>query len=102
MRRASDIDELKCWQGIPDLHIATVKKAVRKAWKRAFGDTCQSCECRMHFEARFRNHRHYATIDHIIARGLGGTHALDNIQVVCLECNNKKSVHEYHMSPMPD
>lgn len=99
MRRASEVPELKCWPDPPQMHIATVKKAVRAAWKRAFGDVCQSCQCRMHFEMKFRTHRHYATIDHIISRGLGGSNHLHNIQVICRECNNLKSADEYRQTP---
>ena len=101
MHRASDIPELKIWQDPPQLHIASVKKIVRQAWKRVFGDLCQACGCRMHFEAKFRSHRHFATIDHIQARGLGGNNSLENIQIICRECNNRKSVDEYHAMP-PD
>lgn len=95
MHRASDLAELKCWNDPPQIHIATVKKAVRQAWKRTFGDICQSCSIRMHFEVKFRSHKHYATIDHILARALGGTNSLENIQVICKECNNLKSADEY-------
>lgn len=99
MRRASDIGELQCWPKPPMIHVATVKKALRLAWKRAFGDICQSCECRMHFEIKFRMHPHYATIDHILSRGLGGGNELENIQIICRECNNLKSVDEYRQNP---
>lgn len=106
MHRASDIEELKCWMNPPQMHIATVKKAVRAAWKRKFGDVCQGiegkqCGIRMHFEVKFRSHRHYATIDHIDARGLGGGNELHNIQVICRECNNEKSRTEYLLAPNP-
>lgn len=101
MHRASDIEELKCWPNPPMLHIANVKKALRNAWRRKFGDICQMCRARMHFEIKFRSHKHYATIDHILARGLGGTDSLENIQVVCHECNNFKSWEE-HQQKMID
>ena len=32
-----------------------------------------------------------ATVDHIIELSNGGTHELDNLQVLCFECNNTKS-----------
>lgn len=78
------------------IHIATVKKAIRHAWRRKFGHLCQCCGTTMHFEIKFRGHKHYATIDHILARGLGGTNNLSNIQIICKLCNNKKSAHEDH------
>lgn len=99
MHRASDLEELKLWQDSPQMHISAIKKAVRNAWKRKFGDICQMCGCRMHFEIKFRTHRHYATIDHIEARALGGGNNLSNIQVVCRECNNTKSKEEYLLIP---
>jgi 5-methylcytosine-specific restriction endonuclease McrA len=99
MFKASDIPELKIWKDTNHLNGASIKKIARQAWKRAYGDQCQSCGCRMHFEIKFRAHRHFATIDHILARGLGGRDILENIQVVCRECNNKKSLDEYHSMP---
>lgn len=94
MHRAHEIAELKVWKDAP-IHLATFKKAVRNAWKRHFGCKCQLCGAIMLFDVRNRHHRHYATLDHILARGLGGGNGLDNIQVVCRECNNKKSVEEH-------
>lgn len=99
MHRASEIAELSVWQHQSNIHLATFKKMVRQAWRRQFGDICQSCNVRMHFEIRFRTHRHYATIDHIIARSLGGGDELENIQVICRDCNNEKSVIEYRQNP---
>jgi len=32
-----------------------------------------------------------ATVDHIIDLCQGGTHELNNLQVLCFDCNNKKS-----------
>lgn len=94
MHRASEIDELSWWIDPPMMQVATVKKAVRNAWKRKFGSICQICGVVMHFEIKFRDSHKYATIDHIIARCLGGTNHLSNIQVVCKKCNNEKSADE--------
>lgn len=99
MRRASEIKELTAWNDLPSMHLSTFKKALRLAWRRHFGGKCQSCECLMHFEIRYRSHKHYATIDHIVARALGGTDALDNLQVICKDCNNLKSIDEYRQVP---
>lgn len=95
MHRASDIGELDRWPDPPMIHVATVKKALRLAWRRKFGDICQSCGTHMHFDIKFRSHRSYATIDHILARGLGGSNKLGNIQIICRACNNVKSVDEH-------
>lgn len=98
MNRASDIEEFKGWNDPPVMSAATVKKAIRQAWKRKFGSVCQMCGTLMHFDIKARGHKHYATIDHILARALGGTDHLHNVQVVCKTCNNKKSVSEGYKS----
>jgi hypothetical protein len=33
-----------------------------------------------------------ATVDHIIPKVKGGTHTYDNVQLLCRNCNNKKSI----------
>ena len=38
------------------------------------------------------------TIDHILARGLGGRDTKDNWQVYCYKCNNKKSAKESELA----
>ncbi len=98
-QRASDIPELAQSGLAMDVNVATVKKAIRQAWKRHFGDACPTCNARMHFEMKFRKHRHYATLDHILARSLGGDNSLSNIAVVCAFCNNLKSKDEYRLMP---
>lgn len=99
MHRASDIKELKAWNDPPPMHLSSFKKALRLAWRRHFGSLCELCGCMMHFEAKYRGHKHYATIDHVRARALGGTDALDNLMVACQKCNNLKSIDEYHQVP---
>lgn len=32
-----------------------------------------------------------ATVDHVVARSLGGRHRMDNLQICCFKCNNEKS-----------
>lgn len=39
-----------------------------------------------------------ATIDHILARSLGGTNALDNVVLACLECNGNRGRDQQWMS----
>lgn len=94
MRRASDIEELKNWVN-PPLHLANFKKALRQAWRRHFGDKCELCGMNMLFDVKARGLSKYATLDHILARALGGKDELSNIAVVCKSCNNRKSVEEY-------
>ena len=40
--------------------------------------------CRSHFEPR------HLEVDHIIARSVGGTDHLDNLQLLCGHCNRTK------------
>ncbi len=98
MHIASDIPELSHMPASLDVTLANVKKIIRQAWKRHFGDGCPICGSRMHFEIKFRSNPRYATIDHILARALGGTNSLDNLTVVCMECNNNKSKDEFQLS----
>ena len=46
------------------------------------GGHCAGCAA--HFEPR------HLEVDHIIARQRGGTHALDNLQLLCGNCNRIK------------
>ena len=50
-----------------------------------YGDQGGHCAgCNAHFEPR------HLEVDHIIARQRGGTHALDNLQLLCGNCNRIK------------
>ena len=50
-----------------------------------YGDQGGHCAgCHAHFELR------HLEVDHIIARQRGGTHALDNLQLLCGNCNRIK------------
>lgn len=94
MHRASDIPELETWSN-PPLHLANFKKAIRQAWRRKFGDVCEPCGMKMLFDPKSRGLSKYATLDHILARALGGRDELENITVICKSCNNRKSAEEY-------
>ncbi len=103
MHRASEIEELKYWDGKINLAHARARKLIRQAWRRAFGDICQGCGVKMHFEAKMATHRHFATIEHIKARGTGGdANSLDNISCICHSCNNQKSLDDYWESKNGD
>ena len=62
-------------------------------WRK--DNKCRNAECgkKMHIHARTepKAWRNQATIDHIIARSLGGSDTPDNWQLICGACNNKKS-----------
>ena len=53
--------------------------------KRLYGEQAGHCAgCKDHFEAR------HLEVDHIIARRKGGTDALNNLQLLCGNCNRIK------------
>lgn len=68
------------------------KSLIRHYWKKVFGRRCIFCERKMRFKLnKDKAASHDATIDHINARGLGGTNDLKNLQVICNSCNASKS-----------
>lgn len=72
------------------LHLAGFRNALRRAWKIKYGVECMECGNKMEFESTKRKTSNYATIDHILARGLGGNDELKNLRIICYRCNNKK------------
>ena len=73
------------------------RKAVFDAWFGAFGRECPECGCEM------KDYAHVAvkqramdqiTIDHKLARAIGGTYALDNLTCICRRCNYVKGRRE--------
>lgn len=86
---AKDLDIKWKWKEPAPIRLAGFKRALKKAWKKKFGDKCIHCEREMVF---FGNPylSNYATIDHVVARAFGGSCGLENIQVICLSCNGKK------------
>lgn len=46
-------------------------------------DHCHWCQCPLAFRE--------ATVDHVLARSEGGTHALDNLVIACFACNQQRS-----------
>lgn len=73
------------------LELPRVKRQIKDLWRKKFGALCQSCGGRMSFSSDDIGAPNQATVDHITARALGGTDFLDNLQVICLACNNRKS-----------
>lgn len=72
------------------------KRMLVAAWFAACGPRCGVCGVTM---IRVRGHQPVtapdtATIDHIIARCLGGTNTLPNLRVICHGCNNAKARQE--------
>jgi 5-methylcytosine-specific restriction endonuclease McrA len=72
-----------------------VKKTakVKQLWLAYFGNECPSCGNEMHWD-RPADHPHGITVDHILARSLGGNNDPDNLTCICWECNNHKSAYE--------
>jgi 5-methylcytosine-specific restriction endonuclease McrA len=67
------------------------KIAIRKLI-RDFGDTCWYCGCSLTKETR--------TIEHIVARSMGGKNRLDNLRLACDYCNKThKNPREAHLRP---
>ena len=61
---------------------------------------CVYCGCQMILKTKGcgndgRLPKNFATLDHKLARALGGTDRIDNLVVACHACNNKKSADEY-------
>lgn len=81
------------WDGQPPFEDTRFRAALKAAWLEEYGNECPTCESHMRFDKGDVSDR-TATLDHIIARALGGTHALDNLQVICNRCNNLKSSYE--------
>lgn len=67
-----------------------------RAWFKACGRDCGECGVEMVLTPPPSgvSQPRQASIDHIIARCLGGTNALSNLRVICRACNNAKSVAE--------
>lgn len=65
-------------------------------WFRACGTLCGECAVPMLRQKPGQDMQlpMTATIDHINARGLGGTNAFSNLRVICHACNNAKAHEE--------
>ena len=78
-----------------------MKRRLVNAWFKAFGPECLECGCRMRRQApnRATQDTDHATIDHIRARGLGGTNKPGNLRIICHACNSEKSYYENQVLP---
>jgi 5-methylcytosine-specific restriction endonuclease McrA len=67
-----------------------VKRKAIKKLIRSFGDTCWYCDCALTKETR--------TIEHVVARSMGGNNNLDNLRLACDFCNRThQNPREAHM-----
>jgi hypothetical protein len=74
-------------------------RVMKRMWFFYFGDSCPSCGVKMTTDLAQLEKGHFATIDHILARSLGGHHkAWSNLTCVCRDCNSFKSGYECKIS----
>jgi 5-methylcytosine-specific restriction endonuclease McrA len=52
---------------------------------------CQRCGCRTPPSLRGTHVADAPELDHIVPLARGGTHTFDNVQLLCRQCNNRKS-----------
>lgn len=59
------------------------------------GPTCRWCGCELSLDATWSNNRilppRFPTLDHVVERAKGGTHALKNLVLACQPCNSDRS-----------
>ena len=72
-----------------------VKKTAKtkQLWLAYFGSDCPSCGYEMAWGVG-PDHPRVITVDHILARSLGGTNDPNNLTCICWTCNNHKSAYE--------
>jgi len=70
-----------------------VKQRLLALWFRTFGQDCPDCGVEMIVPEPGHTSvpGSLASIDHIKARGLGGTNVASNLRVICTGCNNDKA-----------
>ena len=91
MRTAADLDIKWTWRDEPPSHLKGFKAALIRAWFEKFGSVCEDCGNEMYYGSCYVGPKRYATLDHILARGLGGKELLSNYRVICSDCNWRKS-----------
>lgn len=70
--------------GVHHEHVANEAVFSRDLWR------CQHCGCRCHRPTGAYSTRE-ATLDHIVPMSKGGPHTYENTQLLCRQCNTKKS-----------
>lgn len=70
-------------------------RVLKFMWFSYFGHECPSCGVQMTTKQTKTCRGEFATIDHILARGLGGhTTNFSNLTCICRACNGSKSAYE--------
>lgn len=74
---------------------AKKQRMLKFMWFSYFGRYCPSCGTEMTTKQTKTCRNEFATIDHILARGLGGhTTDFSNLTCICRGCNGSKSAYE--------
>lgn len=86
-------DEFFHFDGYPFQRFPRYRREAARLWQQIFGRKCPLCGVEMHWLAVRKGalSKTVATVDHYLARGLGGTDALSNLWFICHECNREKS-----------
>jgi 5-methylcytosine-specific restriction endonuclease McrA len=92
-RRYTTISHTKNQRGWT--HDNASKDDIRKMYAESLrsGFKCPYCNTDMTIDSHLLN---TASIDHVIARGLGGDNSLRNMKLCCMKCNRDKAVVESH------
>jgi len=75
---------------------------VKTMWLEWFGCDCPSCGQEMQDDIARSDDDNFATVDHILARALGGGNDRENITIICRACNNHKSAYESRVKMILD
>lgn len=70
------------------LNHVVIKSLIVASLKSGF--KCPDCGEVMELNGRSVNHPKTCSLDHIIPRWIGGTHDVENLRIVCYQCNQKK------------
>lgn len=68
---------------MPELIVGRLNSTRRQAIRNSLPQVCVTCGT-----------THNLTLDHIVARTLGGTNARENFQILCKGCNYRKAQFE--------
>ncbi len=81
----------------------SLRQVQREVIFRQQGGRCAYCNCQMILKTKGARRdaplpANFATLDHRLAKALGGGDQIDNLVVSCHRCNNAKSLVEYRSS----